>query len=126
MPNINIEFNRETATLHWKTDGVDGREALWIMSDAINDMYRYFFQEPLRPVFQPQNARVCIEMAEDKLAIAFRPEDDLAAAKALVAAALVVLSEKSPGEFLNPFEIMFGAIIRDSIAVDEGLARVEC
>ena len=84
-----------------------------MLADTLRDMYQYFFKDDLRPIFRPESARVCIEVKDEKLAIAFRPESDLGAAKAVVAAALVALSEKSFGDFINPFEVMFGAIVQD-------------
>lgn len=101
--------------VHWKSDG-DGRETLWVMCDALVDMYRYYFKEPLRPAFQPQPARVCIEVEDDRLAIAYRPEDDQGMAKAVTAAALVALSEDAGST--DPFRVMFGALVRD-IPMDE-------
>jgi hypothetical protein len=105
---ISTDFDGQ---FQWKSDKLDGRQTLWLMVDTLIDMYRYFFTDKLRPVFSPQAARVCIELDNEKLSIAFRPEDDLAAAKALVAASLVALSEKSGDESTDPFEVMFGALV---------------
>jgi len=108
---ISTDFD---GNFHWKTDSLDGRQALWLMTDTIIDMYRYFFQDELRPIYKPQPSRVCIELVDDKLGIAFRPEEDLASAKALTAAGLVALSQRGTAEFIDPFEVMFGAITEDT------------
>lgn len=111
---MKIEINLNDGVLSWSSDGLDGKSALWLMADALTDIYRYFFQEELRPTYNPQPSRVCIEYKEDQLWIAFRPEPDLAGAKALTAAALVALSNRGVSEFIDPFEVMFGAIGAES------------
>jgi len=111
---MKIEINVNDGVLSWSTDGLDGKSAMWLMTDALTDIYRYFFQEELRPDYNPQPSRVCIEFKEDQLWIAFRPEEDLASAKALTAAALVALSQWGISEFIDPFETMFGAITGDT------------
>jgi hypothetical protein len=107
---IHIEHEGEgnNKTLHWQSTG-DGRQTMWIMADALIGMYEYFFNEPLRPVYEPKKGRVCIEFADEKLAIAFRPEDDIIAAKALTSAALVALAKLTHGK-VDPFQVMFGSI----------------
>ena len=110
----------EDGVVTWHTDGLDGPSALWLLCDVLVDLYRYHFQSDLRPVFPVESGRVCIEFQAEKLAIAFRPEDNLGAAKALTAAALVALCETGLGGTINPFEIMFGALVRDVVSPVEG------
>lgn len=120
-----IQITLTDGTIHWESNGIEGKRALWLMADALRDMYRYYFEQPLRPIFNPQAARVCIELVGDKLAIAFRPEEDLASAKALTAAALVALSDFSDAETIDPFEVMFGALTRELEVVPTGSRLVE-
>jgi len=110
---MEINIRASDGSITWTTDNLDGRSAMWLMADALTDMYRYFFDAPLRPIFDPQPARVCIELQADQLGIAFRPEEDLATAKALTAAALVALTERSSVDIIDPFQVMFGALKRD-------------
>ena len=53
-----IQITLEDGQLTWTTDSLDAKEALWLMTDTLMDMYNYFYKSPLRPIMNPQAARV--------------------------------------------------------------------
>jgi len=121
MSDIDINMDWKTGSFKWTSNELTAKQTLWLMTDTLIDMYRYFFKEPMRPEFYPQPSRVCIELKEDKLGIAFRPEDDVQSAISLTAAALVALSERAREGPIDPYQVMFGSLIREVKSSENGV-----
>ena len=114
MKSINIVLNEGENTMTWHVEGLDGMGAMGLMMDALIDMHGQYIEDPMRPPL-PNEARICLEMTGDKVAMAYRPEtaQPLELQGMLVTALIGFIKRKKQADF-DPYEALLGALLLES------------
>ena len=119
--NIIITHDNEAGQFRWQVQGMVGIEVLGIMCDVLFDMHDQYVADPLRPVFNEQEARICLETTGDSLAMSFRPEtaDPLVIKGMLIGAMLGYIQRVRAPDF-DPLEVVLGALVFRDTEPQEG------
>ena len=121
IQTITIRHNAMTGTFDWTIHKV-GEQAIGLLADVMQDMWRFFFKQPLRPKLTSGHARVIIDLDGDALKIVYGlidpthpnlpPMPDAPVAKAMLVSALFGLCENTSGENFDPMSALTGIEIK--------------
>ena len=118
--NIIITHDNEAKQFRWQVQGMIGIEVLGIMCDVLLDMHDQYVTDPLRPIFNEQEARICLETTGDSLSMAFRPEtSDPFVIKGMLMGAMLGYIKRVQDPTFNPLEAVLGSLIFKSGDMEE-------
>ena len=108
---MRLTIDTDGPNFTWKAEGMDGFQAIGLLCDVLFDLHSYYIESPARPDFIVNGARVCIEVYEETLNMAYRPErvDPLVVQGMLGATLAGFIKKNHKGEFCA-LEAMIGAI----------------
>ncbi len=106
---LNIEHDAESGTYQWSTEGLDGVQALGMISQVAVDLHRYWFGRMDRPSLAAKAAKVCIDFDGDRIHLA-HSESDPQVIQGLIMTALIGLAEKIHDGEYDPAVALLGAI----------------
>lgn len=92
---ITIKHNALTTEVTWRTEKMDGVQALGIMADVFFSMFQEFVKARPRPKFTSGQARVMVNLEGNQLAVALDPLHDPTVVKGALAAALAEVIARS-------------------------------
>ncbi len=114
QPMISITFDPEQKTFTWSTTGLKPMGAMGLMVDVLCHMHQKYIEDPMRPPL-PSEARICLEMTGDKVAMAYRPETaQPLELQGMLVTALIGFSKRSKEEGFDPYEAVLGALLLDA------------
>ena len=96
--------------ISWATEEIEGLDVIYLMTAVLFDMHEYFLKSEIRPILTSITGRVCIEVKDDNLAVAYRPEAETKLAIGMISAALVGLLSAVKDPDFNPMVAFLGAI----------------
>ena len=110
-PAITITYDPDAEQMTWRVDELDPMGAMGLMVDVLIDMQKKWIESPTRPIL-PNKARICLEMADDKVAFASSPEtaQPLELQGMLVTALIGFIKRKQKPGF-DPYEQFLGALL---------------
>lgn len=92
---ISISHNALTGQITWKTEKMDGVQALGILASAAASMFGYFFKAQPRPKLTSGQAQVAVALEGDRLTVGLQPLHDPMVVKGALLAALLEVMERS-------------------------------
>ena len=106
---ITVTHNAVTGQVEWRTEKLDGVQALGLLAQTMWSMFPVLVKEPGRPKFSSGQARIGVFLDADKLTVGLDPLHDPTVVKGALAAALwdVIArsSDDAAGEWSRLFEV---------------------
>ncbi|MCK6629335.1 MAG: hypothetical protein L6R45_29680 [Anaerolineae bacterium] len=92
---ITIKHNALTQQVEWKTEKLDGIQALGLLAQTIYSMFGYFVKGQARPRFTSGQAKVAVCLDGNRLTVGIDPLHDPLVVKGALLAALWEVMERS-------------------------------
>lgn len=103
---ISIKHNALTGQVEWKTEKLDGVQALGLLAQTMHSMFGYFIKSQPRPKFASGQAKIAVFLEENRLTVGLEPLHDPLVVKGALLAALWEVMERST-EGGDPWEELF-------------------
>jgi hypothetical protein len=94
---ISIKHNALTGQVEWRTEKMDGVQALGIMATTMLSLFEVFFKAQARPKFSSGEARVAVYLDGERLTVGISPLHDPTVVKGALAAALWEIVTRAGG-----------------------------
>lgn len=110
---IIIKHQAHTGQVEWKTEKLDGVQALGLLAQTMHSMFEVFVKGQPRPRFTSGQAKVAIRLDENRLTVGLEPLHDPLVVKGALLAALWEVLERSTegGDPAKAWESLFEVVV---------------
>lgn len=117
---ITIKHNALTQQVEWRTEKLDGVQALGLLAQTMHSMFQYFVKDQARPRFTSGQAKVAVFLDGNRLTVGIDPLHDPLVVKGALLAALWEVMERSTqaqdgaegGDPLKAWESLFETTLK--------------